>query len=172
MTKYHGVKMSDLSSLFNSPMESGLRSLTLLVAAYPNYYDLERLVIYDYLLVHSGDVDNGPKSIHPDTPHRSGEILIKRPVIESGLKNMIAKGLIEARYSTSGITYAATEVSSPFLDSLQAGYTRKIIKIADWVFETFGGYNIEDFKELINDNLDVWGGEFVNESIVRGELYS
>lgn len=172
MTKYHGVKMSNLSSLFNSPMESGLRSLALLVAAYPNYYDLERLVIYDYLLVHSGDVDNGPKSIHPDTPHRSGEILIKRPIIESGLKNMIAKGLIEARYSKSGIMYAATEVSSPFLDSLQADYTRKIIKIADWVFETFGGYNIEDLKELVNDNLDVWGGEFVNESIVRGELYS
>lgn len=171
-TKSHGVRMSDLSSLFNSPMESGLRSLALLVAGYPNYYDLERLVIYDYLLVHSGDVDNGPKSMHPDTPHRSGEILIKRPIIESGLKNMIAKGLIEARYSKYGITYTATEVSTPFLDSLQADYTRKMIKIADWVFETFEGYNIEDLNELVSDNLDVWGSEFVNESMVRGELYS
>lgn len=153
-------------------MESGLRSLTILVAAYPNYYDLERLVIYDYLLVHSGDIDNGPKSIHPNTPHRSGEILIKRPIIESGLKNMISKGLIESRYSKSGIMYAATEVSSPFLDTLQAEYTIKLIKTADWVFEIFGGYSIEDLKELVNDNLDVWGGEFVNESIVRGEFYS
>jgi hypothetical protein len=172
MTKYHGVKMSDLSSLFNSPMESGLRSLTLLVAGYPNYYDLERLVIYDYLLVHSGDIENGPKSMHPATPHRFGEILIKRPIIESGLKNMIAKGLIEARYSKSGITYTATEASSPFLDSLQADYTQKMIKIADWVYETFGGYNIENLKTLVNDNLNVWGSEFVNESIVRGEFYS
>lgn len=169
--KFHGVKMSNLSSLFNSPMESGLRSLTLLVAAYPHYCDLERLVIFDYLLVHSGDIDNGPKSIHPDTPHRSGEILIKRPIVESGLKNMIAKGLIEAKYSKSGIMYVATEVSSPFLDSLQARYTREMIKIAEWVLEKFGGYNIEDLKELVNVNLDVWGGEFVNESIVRGGLY-
>lgn len=159
--------MSDLSSLFNSPMESGLRSLTLLVAGYPNYYDLDRLVIYDYLLVHSGDIENGPKSMHPDTPHRSGEILIKRPVIESGLKNMIAKGLIEARYSESGIAYSATEVSSPFLDSLQANYTQKMIEIADWVIKVFGGYNMESLKKLVNNNLNVWGSEFVNESIVR-----
>jgi len=164
--------MSDLSSLFNSPMEAGLRSLTLLVAGYPNYHDLERLVIYDYLLIHSGDIGDGPKSIHPDTPHRSGEILIKRPIVESGLKNMIAKGLIEAKYSKSGITYAATEVSSPFLDSLQAIYTREIIEIADWVVEVFGGYNIDDLKALVNGNLNVWGGEFINESVVRGEFYT
>lgn len=164
--------MSDVSNLFNSPMESGLRSLTLLVAAYPNYYSLERLVIYDYLLVHSGDIHNGPISMHPDTPHRSGEILIKRPIVENGLKKMIAKGLIEEKYSESGIIYAATEISSPFLDSLRADYTRKMIKIADWVFGNFDEYNIEELKELIRDNLDAWGGEFINESIVRGEFYS
>jgi hypothetical protein len=153
-------------------MESGLRSLTILVAGYPNYYDLERLVIYDYLLVHSGDIENGPKSMHPNTPHRSGEILIKRPIIENGLKNMIAKGLIEASYSESGITYSATEVSSPFLDSLQANYTQKMIKISDWVVEAFGEYDIEDLNALVNDNLNVWGSEFINESIVREGFYT
>ena len=111
MKKSCGVKMNNFPSLFNSPMESGLRSLTLLVAGFPVHCDLERLVIYDYLLVHSGDVDGGPKSIHPATPHRSGEILVRRPIVESGLKKMIAKGLVEAKYSKSGITYAATEVS-------------------------------------------------------------
>ena len=153
-------------------MEAGLRSLTLLVAGYPNYHDLERLVIYDYLLVHSGDIENGPKSLHPNTPHRSGEIIIKRPIVESGIKSMIAKGLIEARYSKSGIAYAATEVSSPFLDMLQADYTKEIIEIADWVVEVFGGYDIDDLKALVNSNLNVWGGEYVNESTVRGEFYS
>lgn len=153
-------------------MESGLRSLTLLVAGYPFQHDLERLVIYDYLLVHSGDIENGPQSIHPNTPHRSGEILIKRPVIKSGLNNMIAKGLIAADYSEAGITYAATEMASPFLDSLQANYTREIVDIADWVVKVFSSYNIDDLKALVNGNLNIWGGEFVNESIVRGELFT
>lgn len=153
-------------------MESGLRSLTLLVAGYPTHYDLERLVIYDYLLVHSGDIENGPKSMHPDTPHRSGEVLIKRPIIEGGLKNMIAKGLIGATYSESGITYSATEVSSPFLDSLQTSYTLNMIRIADWVIEVFGEYEIQELKELVNGNLNVWGSEFLNESTVRGEFYT
>ncbi|NWO07501.1 ABC-three component system middle component 2 [Chromohalobacter sp. 11-W] len=164
--------MNNLPSLFNSPMESGLRSLTLLVAGFPMHCDLERLVIYDYLLVHSGDVDGGPKSIHPATPHRSGEILVKRPIVESGLKRMIAKGLVEAKYSKSGITYTATEVSSPFLDSLEADYTRRMIRIADWVIENFSGHSVEELKNLVSDHLDVWGGEFINESFVRGESHS
>lgn len=167
---FYGVKMNNIISVFNSPMEAGLRSLTILEAGYPKFYDLERMVIYDYLLVHSGDIEDGPISMHPDTPHRSGEILIKRPIIESGLKNMIAKGLAEARYSEDGITYAATEISSPFIDSLQAHYTRKMIIIADWVIEKFDDYSIEELKGLVSRNLDVWGSEFVNESIIRGDI--
>jgi len=85
---------------------------------------------------------------------------------------MIAKGLIEANYSKSGVTYAATEVGSPFLDSLQADYTQKMIGVSGWVSEKFDAYNIEDLKALVNDNLNVWGSEFVNESIIRGEFYS
>ena len=172
MTTLYGVSMSNLSSLFNSPMESGLRSLIILVAGYPIFYDLERLVIYDYLLVHSGDIENGPKSMHPGTPHRSGDILIKRPVIESGLKIMIAKGLIEIKYTNAGIIYSATEISSPFLDSLLASYTRNIIEIADWVIKEFGNSSIKDLKKIVDENLNVWGSEFVNESIVRGGVYS
>lgn len=164
--------MSNLSNLFNSPLEVGLRSLILLEAGYPNYYDIERIVIYDYLLIHSGDIDNGPQSIHPATPHRSGEILIKRPIIENGLESMIAKGLIESKYSKKGISYTATELTSPFLDSLQADYTRKVIGTAGWVIEKFDKYSIEDLKNLVKCNLDVWGGEFVNESFVRGEFIS
>ena len=51
-----GVKMKfNTSNIFNSPIETGLRSLTLLEAGYPSAYDLERLTYYDYLVVHSDD---------------------------------------------------------------------------------------------------------------------
>ncbi|EGQ9043636.1 threonine transporter, partial [Vibrio parahaemolyticus] len=124
-------------SVFNSPIETGLRSLTLLEAGYPNAYDLERITYYDYLLVHSGDIEGGPNSIHPNTPHRSGELLIRRPIIEKGLAVMISRGLVDIDYSQSGIRYIATELSTPFLDSLQANYTRKMIDTAIWVVEIF-----------------------------------
>lgn len=74
---------------FNSAVECGLRSLVILEQAFPRDYDLQRLVFYDYLLVHSGDA-NGPESIHPATPHRSGEVLVKRQILEQGLLLMIS----------------------------------------------------------------------------------
>ena len=45
---------------FNSPLECGLRTLTLLAASQPSACDLQRLIFYDYLLIHSGDVPGGP----------------------------------------------------------------------------------------------------------------
>jgi len=63
--------------LFNTPIESGLRTLILLAVAAPEGCDLARLVIYDYLLVHSSDVDGGPESIHPPSLFRSGEFLVR-----------------------------------------------------------------------------------------------
>ncbi|WP_141202210.1 ABC-three component system middle component 2 [Oceanimonas doudoroffii] len=164
--------MNNLTNLFNSPMEAGLRSLIILEAGYPHSYDIARLVIYDYLLVHSGDIRGGPDSIHPDTPHRSGEMLIKRPVLESGIKNMMAKGLIKSNYSEHGITYVATEASSPFLDSLQADYTRRLMVIADWVTTNFDEVSVDELNSYANRHLGVWGGEFINESIVRGDVFS
>lgn len=170
--KSYGVIMNNLSSLLNSPMESGLRGLIILEAGYPHAYDISRIVIYDYLLVHSGDAECGPESIHPATPHRAGEMLVKRPILEQGVKYMMAKGLIIPHYTSNGIEYTASEIASPFLDSLQADYTKKLINVAHWVVETFDLYTEEDLHELTNVNLTAWGGEFINESIVRGGITS
>ena len=71
-------------SPFNSPLETGIRSLAVLVAAYPEPFDLERLVEMDYLVVHSGDAD-GPYSLHAPLPMRAGELLVRRGLIEKGL---------------------------------------------------------------------------------------
>ncbi len=54
---------------FNSPLETGIRSLSILVAAYPASLDIQRLVEMDYLVVHSGDA-GGPESLHVPLPRR------------------------------------------------------------------------------------------------------
>ncbi|MEF2975421.1 ABC-three component system middle component 2 [Pseudomonas aeruginosa] len=35
---------------FNSPLEAGMRAVAILGMAYPQAYDLQRLVAFDYLL--------------------------------------------------------------------------------------------------------------------------
>src|SRR5580700_9480010 len=100
---------------FNSPLECGLRTLVLLAAAKPAACDLQRLVFYDYLLVHSGDVPGGPDSIHPPTPLRSGEALVRRHWIERGLLLMISRELVIRAFSPQGIVYQASPLTLTFL---------------------------------------------------------
>src|SRR3954447_11838723 len=106
---------------FNSPIETGMRALILLAHSYPAQLDLQRVLEFDYILVHTGDVD-GPPSIHPALPLRSGELLVRRQLIERGLLLMISRGLV-SRYATpSGFSYRAEDDAGPFLDVLTAEY--------------------------------------------------
>ena len=72
--------MPDGVLTFNSPIETGVRALILLSEAYPQGFDLQRILEYDYMMVHTGDFENGPPSIHPALPLRSGELLVRRSV--------------------------------------------------------------------------------------------
>ena len=89
------------TTVFNSPLEIGLRVLYVLSELYPKGCDLQRLVYYDYILVHSNDVPSGPKSIHPNTPHRTAEILVKRELVKKGLTLMNSKQLIKSIFNIS-----------------------------------------------------------------------
>src|SRR5579862_5090182 len=83
--------------IFNTPLECGLRCAALLLATYPSTCDLQRLVQYEYLLVHSGDVRQGPPSLHPAAPHRSGELLVRRALIERGILFMMSRQVVWPR---------------------------------------------------------------------------
>jgi hypothetical protein len=164
-----GAEMvSELKGIFNSPLEAGLRCLVILNSGYPNNYDLGRLVFYDYILVHSADVDGGPESLHPATPHRSGEILIRRPILEAGLKLMISRGLVKVTYCGDGIFYSASEDSTPFIDCLSSRYICELDTRSQWVVDTFDAYALNRIQDLVNRNIVNWGGEFISESLVRG----
>lgn len=154
-------------SPFNGSVESGLRSLVLLDAAAPSGCDLGRVVVYDYLLVHSADVPGGPKSLHPATPHRSGELLVRRRMIRSGLMLMISRELLTVDYGNAGIVYSATKLTRPFLGYLQSDYVREMRERAAWVVSTFGSHTNEALIEFAMSRLSDWGGELVNESLLR-----
>ena len=123
---------------FNGPVETGLRALFLLDAIAPATRDLQRLVYYDYLLLHSGDVANGPPSVHPAIPYRSGEILVRRQLNSRGLELMFSKELLVKRMSAEGITYSASDLCRPFLAYLQSDYAAALRAASRWVAQTSG----------------------------------
>lgn len=151
--------------VFNTPLECGLRSAALLLAAYPDVCDLQRLVQYDYLLVHSGDVEGGPPSIHPATPNRSGELLVRRSLIEQGIEFMIRKLVIEQTFTGHGFGYRAGEYAAVFLDSLESDYTQQLRRRADWVVGRFQTVPDIELSEFMRSRWSSWGAEFVQESL-------
>lgn len=145
---------------FNSSVEAGLRALCLLAAAHPDAYELQRLLTFDYLVVHSADLPGGPISLHPATPQRSGELLVRRRLVEDGLLLCVSRGLLDRRFEPNGFRFAANERTASFLDSLTAHYTDHLRQRAHWVVESFGRLDAEDLDALVHENLGRWGAEF------------
>lgn len=146
-------------TLFNSALETGVRSLVILTATFPRALDLQRLVDFDYLVVHSGDVD-GPESLHPPIPMREGELLVRRKIIESGLSLMMSRGLVTRIVSSEGIAYQASDYAKPFVDSLSTPYMRALLERANWVADSFGSAEISDLHNLISSFFDKWTTQF------------
>lgn len=146
-------------SPFNSPLEIGVRLVVLLAEIYPESLDQQQLVYLDYLMIHSGDVD-GPESLHPALPLRSGELLVKRDLVGRGLSLMQSRGLVERVVSENGIGYVADDDAGPFLDSLGAPYIQELKRCARWVVERYGLLSAEKIRPLIERFFKEWTVEF------------
>jgi hypothetical protein len=151
---------------FNGPVEIGLRALAVLVAAFPNVYSLQRLVAFDYLLVHSDDVPGGPPGLHPKTPRRGGELCVRREVVRKGLLLYQSRGLIQQIYETRGVYYGATERSAGFLDVLETLYVQGLRERADWLITKLGSLSEADLARFIGQHIGSWGTEFATESVL------
>lgn len=145
---------------FNSSLEYGFRALFILNAADGAAMDLQRMVSYDYLLVHSGDVRGGPESLHPAVPHRGTELLVKRSSIQAGLNQMLSRELLEVAFAPEGILYRASELTGRFLQLLVSSYALDLAKRARWVTNIFGHLSNDELASFMATNVEYWGGEF------------
>lgn len=154
--------------MFNTPLECGMRSAALLLSAYPDGCDVQRLVQYDYLVVHSGDVSGGPPSIHPAAPHRAGELLVRRKLVEQGLDFMARREVVEKKFGPDGITYRAGEYAVMFLEALTSEYVMKVKERAEWVTGHFNGMSDADLGDYMRTQWSLWGAEFAWNSLFDG----
>lgn len=144
---------------FNGPLEAGMRAVAILGAAYPQTFDLQRLVAFDYLLVHTGDV-GGPESLHPPSPLHSAELLVRRKLVEEGLLLMMTRDLVVREVSDEGFKYGAGENAAPFLTSLTTSYLVSLKERAAWLVESLGGYADQQFRAVMRRFFDEWVEDF------------
>lgn len=158
--------------LFGTPFEVGLRAAFLLNALERHAgaaarIDAQRLVVYDYVLVHSGDVEDGPSSLHPPTPHRSGELLVKRDLMRDGLMLFVGRELVRVYLDAAGVTFSASDLTGSFLRYLEAPYATRLRETASWVVQRFAELSDESLEAYVAAHLGRWGGEFGTEALVR-----
>lgn len=145
---------------FNTPLECGLRMLFVLDASFGRAADLQRLISYDYLVVHSGDVLGGPLSLHPAVPFRGSEFLVKRDLVHAGLNQMCSRELLLKTFDVTGILYRATTLTSAFLALMKSPYAMALRERSSWIVERFGMLSDNELGTYMNENVGRWGGEF------------
>ena len=155
-----------IAAPFNGAIGIGLRSLCVLTAGYPSSYSLQRLVVFDYLLVHSDDMPDGPTGLHPQTPNRGGEILVRRGVLQDGLLLYQSRGLVERIFQDSGVFFSATDRSAGFLDALNTDYVMGLRERASWVVDSFGLIADGHLDTMVRERIGEWGAEFVLQSVL------
>jgi ABC-three component (ABC-3C) system Middle Component 2 len=122
---------------FNTPLEAGLRALFLLTAADKRSLEVQRLMYFDYAMVHTGDFD-GPPSLHPPTPSQGSQLFVRRALIQEGLELMRSRDLVERRFLAAGIRWRVTRVGRHVAAQFSSDYAASLRARAEWVLRTLG----------------------------------
>ena len=154
---------STSSELFNSALETGVRAVVVLNSAYPRALDLTRLTWFDHLVVHTSDF-GGPPSLHPDVPQRSGELLVRRRLIDAGVSLMRRMHLVEMVVDEAGIAYRASDEAPAYIELMRTKYSSELIERAKWLAANVLTLAPSKVESLIADRIGRWAVEFQSES--------
>lgn len=155
------------TDLFNSPLEAGIRAVTVLEMLRPAEMDLSDMVLLDHVVVHSGDM-NGPASLHPDLPGRKGELLVRRRLVEDSLNLMRRFHLIELRVSDDGLTYRATDEAAGYVELLESEYSIRLKVAARWIADEIGVRGKNGFLNTVRRQLGEWATAFIDPTDAAG----
>ena len=150
---------------FNSPIELGIRMVFLLQYLRPHAVDLQKLIMLDYALVYSADL-NGPDSLHTPVPHRGNEMYTRRDLVQRGLHLMSTKGLVNAEFSHEGIVYTSGDRARSVVQGLSAPYFCSLRVRAQWAVLQFGDWESERLTQYFARRGARWGAEI--EFLSRG----
>jgi hypothetical protein len=163
-----GDNQFEQMKIFNTPLEISLRLLFIICKFYPIKLSMDKLIYFDYFIIHSSDIDKSQRSLHPKYPFRSTEVVVKRDVCRRAAQLLISKQLIDIGFDKSGIFYTSTETGNRLVSYFQSLYSADIQNKVDWLHEKFKNVTENELMELVQLNIEKWGGEFYNEAKFRG----
>lgn len=124
----------------------------MLVAAFPESMSLDKLVMLDHILVHTGDF-GGPQSVHPPSPLRLAEPYVRRDLVRRGLTLFKSRNLTLEIPSEGGFAWRAADRAGPFVEYLSAPYHRRLKEAAAWTWEKFGDRSERALTTMLGDRV-------------------
>lgn len=157
---------------FNSELETGIRAVVLLDAFYPRRCELVELTWFDHLVIHTADfdVENAPDSLHPDLANRTGELLVRRQLVDESLRMMQRVHLIDVVDTDDGIFYSASEDAPTYIALLQSSYSNALKERAQWMAARFYNLATADIKSIVETRVGRWTAEFNSDTLTSGNL--
>lgn len=156
------------AAVFNSPFELGLRMVYLL-SSLREGADLQKLVLLDYAIIYSGDL-NGPESLHTPVPYRGGELMSRRELIEQGLYLMSTRGLVDARIEDTGIIYLPGPHARGLVGLLTSKYFLELEERCKWAASHYAGVDSDALTIEFALRGHLWGAELDAEN-QQGRLW-
>lgn len=154
--------------LLNSNLEIALR-LLVIMKIYRKPIERDRLIAYEYFVIHSGDIENAPSSIHPDIPYRASVYISNHQTISDALNILLSKELISLNTDSRRFDYQISGVGNKFIYYMTSEYYKVLSNMASWVCSHFDNYSISELNKYIEKNIGKWGNEFTKESILKQE---
>lgn len=126
---------------------------------------------FDHLVVHTGDFDGQdvPESLHPDLPNRTGELLVRRQLVERSLRMMQKMHLVDVFETEAGIEFCASEEAPSYVEILQAPYSLALKDRARWMAERFAQQDNDEIREFIEATIGRWTMEFTTDDKSSGQ---
>ncbi len=154
------ISLGKENHIFNSALETGMRSVCVLAADNTMSYDFQELLAFDHLIVHTGDVKDAPSSLHPNVLQRNGELLVRRSIVARGLLLMESKNLVKKNISTDGFYYSSTDLAAVFIEILTNSYISDLYERSQWAVSMYKSFGDMFFNTVFNTAFDRWTNEF------------
>jgi hypothetical protein len=153
------IAPDEFGFLFNSRLEAGIRAVVILESLRPETADLSEMVLFDYIVVHTYDL-GGPASLHADLPERTGELLVRRRLVDAGLQLMRRCHLVEQDSSEDGLVWRASEDAASYVELLETDYSTHLRRCAAWLGEQVRDRTKVGFQIFARAELGVWSEAF------------
>ena len=140
-----------MSNLFNTPFETGLRSLLILYVTKSAGMTIDRIVAYDFITIYGKDFGVSEANLHGDNSLNFSELSTKRSVCSEGVKSFVLSGLIGINRMQSGFLYKLTSAGKKYVEAMESDYKDQYVEIVKSVHKKYGRKTDANLIKEINE---------------------